>query len=326
MGKNIAIKKDCLSVTAMPARKKKIKFSERVKKDFIKNKELYLMALPVLAFYLIFRYGPMFGISIAFKDYTPDKGFLGSNWVGLKHFKAFFNDYYFTRVLRNTVVISVSTLIFSFPVPIILALLINELKSRKFSRVVQTVTYMPHFISTVVICSMIIQLTVKDGGINQFLSFFGFEPVTMLNQPKYFVPIYVISGIWQDMGWNSIVYLSALTSIDPELYTAAKIDGAGRFRQLIHITLPGLASTIIIMLILRIGKMFNVGHEKIILLYNELTYERAEVISTYVYRKGLLQFNWSYSAAVGLFNSIVCFSLVYTTNKISKKVSETSLW
>ncbi len=314
------------SAVVIPAKKKGKIFSERLKKDFIKNKELYLMSIPVLAFYLIFKYGPMFGLTIAFKDYTPGKGFLGSKWVGLKHFTAFFNDYYFTRVLRNTIIISLSNLIFSFPVPIILALLINELRNEKFSRIVQTVTYMPHFISVVVICSMVVQLTVKDGAINQFLSLFGFEPVTMLNQPKLFVPIYVITGIWQNMGWNSIIYLSALTSIDPELYTAAKIDGAGRFKQLIYITLPGLAGTIIIMLILQMGKMFNVGHEKIILLYNELTYETAEVISTYVYRKGLLQFNWSYSAAVGLFNSVVNFVLVYTTNRISKSVSETSLW
>jgi putative aldouronate transport system permease protein len=236
------------------------------------------------------------------------------------------NDYYFIRVLRNTVVISFTNLIFSFPVPIILALLINELKSRRFSRLVQTVTYMPHFISVVVICSMIVQLTVKDGAINQILSVFGCKPVTMLNQPKLFLPIYIISGIWQNMGWNSIIYLSALINIDQELYTAAKIDGANRFRQLIHITLPGLMPTVIIMLILQTGKMFNVGHEKILLLYNELTYETAEVISTYVYKKGLLQFNWSYSTAVGLFNSVVCFILVYTTNRISRATSETSLW
>lgn len=306
--------------------KKKQTFLVRLKKDFSMNKELYLLVLPVLAYYLIFKYGPMFGLFIAFKDYTPGKGFIDSKWVGLKHFAAFLNDYYFIRVLRNTVVISFTSLIFSFPVPIILALLINELKSRRFSRLVQTVTYMPHFISVVVICSMIVQLTVKDGAINQILSVFGCKPVTMLNQPKLFLPIYIISGIWQNMGWNSIIYLSALINIDQELYTAAKIDGANRFRQLIHITLPGLMPTVIIMLILRIGKMFNVGHEKILLLYNELTYETAEVISTYVYKKGLLQFNWSYSTAVGLFNSVVCFILVYTTNRISRATSETSLW
>ncbi len=305
---------------------KKDNFFGRLKRDYSKNKELYFLIIPVLVFYTIFKYGPMFGLSIAFMDYTPGRGFWESEWVGLKHFIAFFNDYYFLRILRNTIVISVSYLLFSFPIPIILALLINELKNRTYSRLVQTVTYMPHFISIVVICGMVIQLTSKDGGINQILSVFGFEPVTMLTKPNLFVPIYVTSGVWQNMGWNSIIYLSALSSIDQELYTAAKIDGAGRFRQLIHITLPGLMGTIIILLILQIGKMFNIGHEKIILLYNEITYETADVISTYVYRKGLLQLNWSYSTAVGLFNSIVSFILVYTTNRISRKTSGTSLW
>jgi putative aldouronate transport system permease protein len=314
------------SVVAAGPKKYKQTFLTRLKKDFTKNKGLYLLVLPVLVYYLIFKYGPMVGVVIAFKDYTPGKGFFESNWVGLKHFKAFFTDYYFVRVIKNTIVISLSNLLFSFPAPIILALLINELKSKKYSRLVQTVTYLPHFISTVVLCSMIIQLTMKEGAINQILAAIGFQPVTMLNQPKFFVPIYVISNIWQNTGWNSIIYLAALTNIDQELYTAAKIDGANRFRQLIHITLPGLLPTVIIMLILQIGKMFNVGHEKILLLYNELTYEKAEVISTYVYKKGLLQFNWSYSAAVGLFNSVVSFALVYTTNRISKATNDTSLW
>ncbi|HZK26747.1 MAG TPA: ABC transporter permease subunit [Thermoclostridium sp.] len=320
---NIAKKK---SVATTGRNNHKQTFLTRLKKDFNKNKGLYLLALPVLAYYLIFKYGPMFGVSIAFKDFTPGKGFIESNWVGLKHFKAFFTDYYFTRVIKNTLIISLGNLLFSFPAPIMLALLVNELKNRKYSRLVQTITYLPHFISTVVLCSMIIQLTMKEGAINQMISVFGFQPVTMLNQPKLFVPIYIISNIWQNTGWNSIIYLAALTAIDPELYTAAKIDGANRFRQLIHITLPGLLPTVIIMFILQIGKMFNVGHEKILLLYNELTYETAEVISTYVYKKGLLQFNWSYSAAVGLFNSIVSFALVYTTNRISKATNDTSLW
>lgn len=320
---NIAKKK---SVATTGRNNHKQTFLTRLKKDFSKNKGLYLLALPVLAYYLIFKYGPMFGVSIAFKDFTPGKGFIESNWVGLKHFKAFFTDYYFTRVIKNTLIISLGNLLFSFPAPIMLALLVNELKNRKYSRLVQTITYLPHFISTVVLCSMIIQLTMKEGAINQMISVFGFQPVTMLNQPKLFVPIYIISNIWQNTGWNSIIYLAALTAIDPELYTAAKIDGANRFRQLIHITLPGLLPTVIIMFILQIGKMFNVGHEKILLLYNELTYETAEVISTYVYKKGLLQFNWSYSAAVGLFNSIVSFALVYTTNRISKATNDTSLW
>nr|WP_321307250.1 ABC transporter permease subunit [uncultured Sphaerochaeta sp.] len=210
--------------------------------------------------------------------------------------------------------------------PIILALLINELRSRLYSRVVQTITYVPHFISIVVTVSIMLELTNRDGAISQFLTIFGIEPVTMLNEKQYFVPLYVISAIWQNIGWNSIIYLSALTAIDAELYEAARIDGANKFRQLISVTLPCLLPTIIIMLILQVGKMFNVGYEKIILMYNPLTYEVADVISTYVYRKGLLEMNWSYSAAVGMFNSIVSFCLVYFTNRFSRRVSGNSLW
>lgn len=283
------------------------------------------MILPVLAFYIIFQYGPMFGLSIAFMDYTPGKGFFESPWVGLKHFDAFFHDFYFGRVLKNTVVIAVVGLIFSFPSQILLALMINELKNKTFSRIVQSITYMPHFISIVVICSMIIMLTSRDGAITAFLSLFGFEKQTMLNRPDLFLPIYIISNIWQNVGWGSIIFLSALTGIDPGLYEAAKIDGAGRFRQLISVTLPGILPTIIIMFILEVGKMFNVGHEKILLLYNPITYETADVISTYVYRKGLLEANWSFSTAVGMFNSVVSFCLVYFTNRFSRR-SGTSLW
>ena len=283
------------------------------------------MILPVLAFYIIFQYGPMFGLSIAFMDYTPGKGFFESPWVGLKHLDAFFHDFYFGRVLKNTVVIAVVGLIFSFPSQILLALMINELKNKTFSRIVQSITYMPHFISIVVICSMIIMLTSRDGAITAFLSLFGFEKQTMLNRPDLFLPIYIISNIWQNVGWGSIIFLSALTGIDPGLYEAAKIDGAGRFRQLISVTLPGILPTIIIMFILEVGKMFNVGHEKILLLYNPITYETADVISTYVYRKGLLEANWSFSTAVGMFNSVVSFCLVYFTNRFSRR-SGTSLW
>ena len=283
------------------------------------------MILPVLAFYIVFQYGPMFGLSIAFMDYTPGKGFFESPWVGLKHFDAFFHDFYFGRVLKNTIIIAVVGLIFSFPSQILLALMINELKNKTFSRIVQSITYMPHFISIVVICSMIIMLTSRDGAITAFLSLFGFEKQTMLNRPDLFLPIYIISNIWQNVGWGSIIFLSALTGIDPGLYEAAKIDGAGRFRQLISVTLPGILPTIIIMFILGVGKMFNVGHEKILLLYNPITYETADVISTYVYRKGLLEANWSFSTAVGMFNSVVSFCLVYFTNRFSRR-SGTSLW
>ena len=301
-------------------------FTARCKSDFTRNKGLYLLFVPVLVYYIIFQYCPMFGLTIAFKNYTPSRGFLDSPWVGLKHFVAFFNDYYFARVFFNTIRISVATLVFGFPMPIILALLINELKTKRYSRIVQTISYIPHFISVVVVIGIMVQLTAREGAVTQFLALFGFEPVTMLNEPKLFTPLYVFSYNWQTIGWNSIIYLSALMAIDREMYEAAMIDGAGRFRQILSITLPCLLPTIVIMLILQIGKMFNVGYEKILLMYNPLTYEKADVISTYVYRKGLLEFNWSYSAAVGMFNSVVSFTLVFLSNKISRHVSGNSLW
>lgn len=303
-----------------------LSLSQKLKRDWTRNRTLYALFIPVFLYYFIFKYGPMFGLIISFQNYKPSTGFLHSKWVGFQHYKDFFTDYYFLRVLGNTLKIAVATLVFTFPMPIILALLINELRSRLYSRVVQTITYIPHFISIVVTVSIMMELTNRDGAITQFLTVFGIEPVTMLNEKQYFVPLYVISAIWQNIGWNSIIYLSALMAIDAELYEAAKIDGANKFRQLISVTLPCLLPTIIIMLILQVGKMFNVGYEKIILMYNPLTYEVADVISTYVYRKGLLEMNWSYSAAVGMFNSIVSFCLVYFTNRFSRRVSGNSLW
>ncbi|MDD3902776.1 MAG: ABC transporter permease subunit [Sphaerochaeta sp.] len=305
---------------------RELPLSEKFSRDWTKNKSLYFLFIPVLFYYLIFHYGPMVGLLISFQNYKPSTGFFHSSWVGLKHFKDFFTDFYFQRVFFNTLKISFFTLIFTFPMPIILALLINELRGKLYSRMVQTITYIPHFISIVVVVSIMMDLTCKDGAINQFLSLFDFKPVTMLNDKQYFLPLYVISNIWQNIGWNSIIYLSALTAIDSELYEAAKIDGAGKLRQLLAITLPCLLPTIIIMLILQVGKMFNVGYEKIILMYNPLTYEVADVISTYVYRKGLLEMSWSYSAAVGMFNSVISFLLVWFTNRLSKKVSGNSLW
>ncbi|MGN0746946.1 MAG: ABC transporter permease [Aristaeellaceae bacterium] len=299
---------------------------DRVRRDLRKNGRLYLLFLPILIYFLIFKYAPMFGLSIAFMDYKPRKGFFGSSWVGLKHFRNFFSDPYFFRLLKNTLTISLSTLVFSFPSAILLALLINELRSRKLSRVVQTVSYLPHFISTVVICGIIRDLTSRTGGITMILAAFGMEPTNLLYEPSYFVPIYVLSDIWQTVGWNSIVYLSALTAIDQELYEAAKVDGANKWNQIIHITIPSLIPTIIIMFILKVGKMFDVGYEKIMLLYTPLTYDTADVINTYVYRRGLEQSQYSYSAAVGFFNSVVCFLLVFITNTITRKSNGNSLW
>lgn len=306
--------------------RKELTFWGRLLVDLKRNNELYLLLIPVVAFYIIFHYGPIYGAVIAFKQFAPAKGILGSPWVGFSHFQDFFNSYYFWRLLRNTLNISITSLAFGFPAPIILALLINELKSKMFSRTVQTITYMPHFISMVVICGMIAQFTKNTGVITSFLAMFGVPKETMLNDPHLFVPIYVISGIWQEIGWGSIIYLAALAGIDQEFYEAAKIDGAGRWKQTLYITFPCLVPTIIILLILRLGNILNVGFEKIILLYNPATYETADVISSFVYRKGIQEFSWSFSAAVGLFNSVISFFMVICANWISRKANETSLW
>lgn len=295
-------------------------------KDFNLNKGLYLVVLPVILYYTIFCYIPMYGASIAFKQFTPAKGILGSPWIGFEHFNEFFTSFYFWRVMKNTIVISLNGLIFGFPAPIILALLINELKNKLFTRTVQTITYLPHFISLVVVCGMIKEFTMDTGIISYILSFLGIQPVTMLNKPEMFVPLYVISDIWQGMGWGSIIYIAALMGIDQSLYEASKIDGAGRWKQTWYVTIPGIMPTIIIMLILKLGNMLNVGFEKIILLYNPVIYQTADVISTFVYRKGLQEFNWSFSAAVGLFNSVINFMLLISANWISKKLNDSSLW
>jgi len=303
-------------------------FKARAIRDIKKNYEIYLILLPVVVFYIIFSYIPMGGAVIAFQDWRPGRAMFGegARWVGLDQFKEFFSSYYFIRVLRNTVTISVSTLIFGFPAPIILALMLNELKNKYYARAVQTVVYLPHFISMVVLCGMI-RLFVRDNGvITQILGVFGFPAQNMLQNAKLFVPIYVISNIWSGVGWGSIIYLAALTGVDQQLYEAAEIDGAGKWMQTVHITLPCIIPTIIIQFIMRTGQILSVGQEKIILLYNETIYDTADVISSFVYRKGLLESDWSYSTAVGLFNSIINFALVAVVNKISSTLSETSLW
>ena len=300
---------------------------ELTKKRIWRNKELYLIILPAIIYYILFHYKPMYGLIIAFQDYSPRRGVWGSDWVGLRNFKDFFGGIYFWRLLRNTLSISLTTLVVGFPAPIILALLVNELRSKWFSRITQTITYMPHFVSMVVLCAMIREFVAEDGFITQLLvKFFGYDGKNLLSRGAYFTPIYAISNIWQGVGWGSIVYLAALTGIDMELYEAARVDGANRWKQTIHITLPSIAPTIIVMLIMRMGQIMSVGHEKIILLYNEGIYEKADVISTYVYRMGIINRQYSFSAAVGLFNSVVNFILVIAANQISKKVSETSLW
>ena len=295
-------------------------------RDFQRNKLVYLMLLPVVGYYLIFYYGPMYGAQIAFRDFEPVLGIWKSPWVGWENFKEFFNSPYFTRLIRNTLSINVLDLVLGFPAPIILALMINEIRNNYFKSTVQTISYLPHFISLVVVVGMMMDFFARDGLINQLLESLGVKPVLWFQQPGIFQPLYVLSGIWQHVGWGSIIYLAAITTIDPTLYEAAQVDGAGRLRQIVHVTLPGIAPTIIILLILRLGQMMTVGYEKIILMYNPLTYSTADVISTYVFRKGILEMNYSFSSAAGLFNSVINFALLVLANRISRRLNETSLW
>lgn len=296
-------------------------------KSIWKSRYLYLLLLPALIWYIIFMYGPMYGLQIAFKDFVPVLGISGSKSVGFKHFISFFKSEYFGRVISNTLGISLYSILVSFPFPIILALLMNEIRIKWFQKSVQTIVYLPHFISTVVVVGIINSLLSPSSGLlNQVISFFGGDPIYFMAEPKYFKTVYVFSDVWQSAGYNSIVYLAALTSIDPSMYEAATVDGASRWNKLLHITLPCLLPTIMIMLILRMGAMFSVGYEKIMLMYNEATYETADVISTYLYRRAFKNGDYSFATAVGMFNSVINFVIIMVFNKISAKVSEVSIW
>lgn len=295
-------------------------------RDFKKHKYKYLIILPIIVYLLIFCYKPMYGLIIVFKRFRPTLGVWGSKWVGLQNFESFFNDVYFWRILGNTFKMSLYTIIFGFPAPIILALLLNEVKVQWFKRTVQTISYMPHFIATVVVCGMIKTFTLSDGLISDIIVLFGGERVNLLVRKEFFYPIYVLSGIWQSVGWSSIIYLAALSGIDQEQYEAARVDGAGRIRQMISITLPGLLPTISMLFVLRLGSILGTNFEKVLLLYQPLTYEVADVIDTYVYRKGIIDANYSYSTAVGLFNSIVNIFFLLLSNKLSKKLGQSGLF
>ncbi|MCM1539839.1 MAG: ABC transporter permease subunit [Blautia sp.] len=305
----------------------KTPFIKRLWKNMAAHPLLYLMILPVLAYFVIYHYYPMYGMIISFFDYVPTKGIFGSNFVGLKHFRAFLEDPYFFRTMRNTLSINLLLLLFGFPFPIVFAILLNELRSARFRKVTQTVTYMPHFISTVVICGLMLDFCKSKGVITTIVSAVsGMEPINLFSQSAFFQPLYVLMCIWQEFGWDSIIYFAALTGIDQTLYEAADIDGAGRWKKILHITIPGISPTIIILLIMRIGNMMTLGWDKILLLYNPMIYEKADVISTYVYRIGLMNFQYSFSTAVGVFNSVINFLLLLSANAVSKKVNETSLW
>lgn len=305
---------------------KKNSFWYIAKKDLIKNKYAYVMIVPVIAFFIIFQYAPMYGAIIAFKNYVPRLGFLNSPWVGFEHFITFFNSHYFYRVFQNTVLISFYDILFGFPAPLIFALMLNEVRKTAFKKTVQTITYMPYFISLVVVAGMIVDFTASDGVINDIVAMFGGTRTPFLQRPENFRTIYILSNIWQNMGWRSVIYLAALAAIDQEQYEAATIDGAGRFRQIWSVTIPGIMPTVIILLILKMGQVLSVGFEKIILLYNPNTYEVADVISSFIYRRGLLEANFSFSTAVGLFNSVVNFSMLILVNTLSRKLNDTSLW
>lgn len=309
---------------------KRLTLGQKIVRDFQRNKFKYLMILPVLVYLVLFCYKPMYGITIAFKNFKVTRGMAKSPWVGLFWFEQFFNDPYFWRLLRNTFTISGLTILFGFPAPILLALLLNEVKNNKFKRSVQTITYMPYFISLVVLCSLVKIYCQQDGLFSEISAFFGGTKQNWLQDPRYFRLIYVVSDIWQGIGWNSIIYLAALSGIDQEQYEAARIDGANRFAQVLHITIPGLLPTIVILFILRMGSILNVGYEKILLLYQPTTYEVADVFSTYTYRISLGatsgQPQYSLSTAVSLFNTVVNVAFLLLTNLISSKTTESSLF
>jgi putative aldouronate transport system permease protein len=289
--------------------------------------QLYLIMLVPLLVIIIFSYGPMFGVQIAFKDFRARDGIWGSPWVGFIHFRNLFNSYQFRRILTNTLGISFYSILAGFPIPIILAILVNESSRNSFKKGVQLITFAPHFISTVVMTNMILMfLSVYGGLVNNIIVSLGGARVDFIAKPEYFKSIYVWSGIWQNMGYNSVIYIAALSAIDPALYEAATIDGAGKFQKILYIDLPGIAPTIIILLILNCGHIMNVGYEKILLMQNSLNMSASDVISTYVYRIGLEQAQYSFSAAVGLFNSVINTVLLVLVNQAARKLGETSLW
>lgn len=295
-------------------------------KNYRQNPLLYWMLAPVLLYVLIFNYAPMFGLVISFQDYSLTRGVMGSKWIGLKNFEDFFSSMYFGRTLGNTLILSGLDLLVCFPAPIILALMLNEVGCLRFKKTIQTVSYMPHFISMVVVAGLIKEFCSSTGVVAQFVQFFGGKAQSYISQPQYFRAIFTVSQVWQTIGFNSIVFLAALSGIDMQLYEAARIDGAGRLRQTWHVTLPGIIPTIIIMLILRCGAIMNVNFEKVLLLYSPSTYATADVISTYVYRAGIIKQKIGYSTAVGLFNSVVSLLLVVGANALSNRYTESSLF
>lgn len=295
-----------------------------------KHKLHYLLVLPGILYFVVFHYVPIYGIIIAFKEIAPFEGLHGifsSEWVGLKHFRDFVHSYYFWNIMRNTLLISLYRIVLGFPAPIVLALLINEVRSRAFKRTVQTISYLPHFLSMVLLAGLVTAMLNTDGGfVNGFLQKLGFEPVPFLTDNRYFRSVLVLSGIWKEIGWGTIVYLAAIAGVDEQLYEAAKMDGASRVRQIWHITLPGISYIMVILFILSIGHILDAGFEQVYLLYSPPVYQVADIIDTYVYRKGLVEVSYSFAAAVSLFKSVIGVILILGTNYIAKKLDQEGIW
>lgn len=300
-----------------------------LKKSFRKYWQMYLLLVPVIVYYIMFKYVPMLGLQIAFKDFSFRKGIWGSEWIGMDHFVRFFSSSQSVSIIMNTLILGLQTLVLCFPMPIILALIFNEIRSKKFKKTLQTITYAPHFISTIVVCGMLISMVSPSTGIfNTLLLNLGIieEPIYVMGSAKYFRPVYVITDIWKDSGWSAILYVSALAAIDESMYEAAEVDGASRWNQLIHITLPSIVPTIITMLILETGKVLSIGFEKVYALQNDLNLSVSEVISTYTYKQGLENLEYDYATSIGLFNAVISFIMLVTVNYLSKKFSKNSLF
>lgn len=295
-------------------------------KKILSNYQLYLFLLPALIYFIVFHYVPMYGVLIAFKDFVATKGIMGSPWVGFKHFERFFDSYQFWSLIKNTLGLSVIQLIVGFPLPIFLALMLNQIRSDKYKRFVQTVVYAPHFISVVVLAGMIYVFFSNNGLINNLILIFGGDPISFMAKPDWFKPLYIASGVWQETGWAAIIYLAALAGVSPELHEAAVMDGANKWQRIFHVDIPAIMPTAVILLILNVGNIMNVGFEKAYLLQTPMNQPAAEIIPTYVYKMGLQQAQYSFAAAVGLFNSVINLVLLVLVNKFAKKLSGTGLW
>ncbi len=308
----------------MPAIKRNMVLAKRSGRKYW---QLYLCLLPVAAYFIIFHYLPMYGVQIAFRDFNPVDGITGSVWVGFKHFERFFRSYYFGRLLRNTLLLSLYQLAVTFPMPILLAIMLNELRSNKFRKTMQMVTYAPHFLSVVVVVGMMFNmLSPRTGIVNHLLQSFGMEPIFFMSEPGWFRHLFVWSGLWQNMGWSSIIYIAAIAGIDSSLYEAAIVDGASRLRRIWHITIPGLMPTATILLIMQCGSIMSIGFEKVYLMQNDMNLETSQIISTYVYEAGMINSQFSFAASVDLFNSVINCALLIIVNTFAKKVGETSLF